>query len=179
MGAKRRQESSNKRISDTTTGFFFLTGQKGSFFLFLRACNPSFHNSERKKEKKECFFRGFKGFKDTYLQQIVPFSLYNCYFHWDVMDKNNISTWGDVDAVSVFLQSPYFLLQLTLHGVKQQQLLTLEDRRLKKEKQKNMGLASWSYLLARLDCVLTSQCWHAAWISHSYLFFTDSRHSSL
>lgn len=42
---KTRTRLRGKRISETTTGFFFLTGQNGSFFLFFRACNPSFHNS--------------------------------------------------------------------------------------------------------------------------------------
>lgn len=41
-----------KRISETTTGFFFLTGQNGSFFLFFRECNPSFHNSGRQEEDR-------------------------------------------------------------------------------------------------------------------------------
>lgn len=39
-----------RRISETTTGFFFLTGQNGSFFLFFRECNPSFHNSAERRE---------------------------------------------------------------------------------------------------------------------------------
>lgn len=33
-------------------------------------------------------------------------------------------------------------------------------------------------ICVRICMFLTSQCWHAAWVSHSYLFFTDSRHSS-
>lgn len=41
-----------KRISETTTGFFFFTGQNGSFFLFFRECNPSFHNSGRQEEDR-------------------------------------------------------------------------------------------------------------------------------
>ena len=39
-----------------------------------------------------------------------------------------VCTWGDVNTVSVFLQSSDLLLQFTLHSVKQQQLLTLGDR---------------------------------------------------
>lgn len=35
------------------------------------------------------------------------------------------STWCDIYAVSVFLQSSYFLLQFTLYRIKQQQLLAL------------------------------------------------------
>lgn len=39
-----------------------------------------------------------------------------------------VGTWGDVNTMSVFLQSSYLFLQFTLHRVKQQQLLTLEGR---------------------------------------------------
>lgn len=39
-----------------------------------------------------------------------------------------VGTWGDVNAVSVFLQSSDLLLELALHRVEQQQLLTLAGR---------------------------------------------------
>lgn len=42
-------DNGRKRISETTTGFFFFTGQSGSFFLFFRECNPSFHNSAKQR----------------------------------------------------------------------------------------------------------------------------------
>lgn len=48
-----KEGAEGKRISETTTGFFFLTGQNGSFFLFFRECNPSFHNSGRQEEDRE------------------------------------------------------------------------------------------------------------------------------
>lgn len=44
-GELDKDTAKGERISETTTGFFFLTGQNGSFFLFFRECNPSFHNS--------------------------------------------------------------------------------------------------------------------------------------
>lgn len=103
---KKQRMINNWRISETTEGLLlFLSGLKASLLFFLPDTS-SVHNSDRRTRKT------------------ISFTLLNitCLLKHDAMPPH---TWCDIDAVSVFLQPSYFLLQFILYRVEEQQLLTL------------------------------------------------------
>lgn len=64
----------------------------------------------------------------------IIFLVFFVFLQKKIVVYSKSSTWWNIYAVSVFLQSPYFLLQFTLYRIEQQQLLALHTDTQKADK---------------------------------------------
>lgn len=156
----------NWRISETTEGLLlFLSGLKASLLFFLPDTS-SFHNSDRHTRrivrKPQCLIT-----VDIIQRTLVMSPLSVLYLMW---------------CQCCVGLPPAFLFSLPVHFALCRRVTASHSARTHRQILRwklSLNHHANKAVMKKVRVSLTSQCWHAAWVSQSYLCLTDSRHSSL